>query len=403
MAIIQPFKGWLPKPEKVSKVACPPYDVISTKEAEELAEGNPHSFLHVIRPEIDLPKGTLYYDDAVYQKGAANLKELLKSELYTQEEKPAIYIYQLETESHTQTGVFTCASVQDYNNDVILKHELTRPDKENDRTKHIQVQQAHAEPVMLTFKDSEDVAFQVEKTITTNQPFIEHTDGRGVAHKIWKQFATSDLAKAFAAVDNFYIADGHHRCKAASRVSENLRERDRSFPGEAEYDYFPVVLFPMSQMKILPYNRILITVRKSQAEQLFETFNAKKTDEKAPQKKGYLSVYYKGEWWAIKLPKASGNDVVSNLDASRLQSSILRPIFSIENPRINKNIEFVGGIRGTEELERLVDNGDADLAISMYPTSIDELIKVSDAGDLMPPKSTWFEPKLQSGIIIHTF
>ncbi|WP_340106627.1 DUF1015 domain-containing protein [Rhodohalobacter sp. 8-1] len=403
MAIIQPFKGWLPKPENVSDVACPPYDVLSTKEARELAEGKPNSFLHVIRPEIDLPEGTPYYDDAVYQKGASNLKELLNSEIYTQDEKPAIYIYQLESESHTQTGVFTCASVQDYDNDVILKHELTRPDKENDRTKHIQMQQAHAEPVMLTFKDSEDVKFQIEKTIATNPPHIEHTDERGVVHKIWKQFTTADLAKAFAEVDNFYIADGHHRCKAASRVSENLRERDRSFPGEAEYDYFPVVLFPMSQMKILPYNRVLITVRKSQAEQLFDKFNAKITEEKTPQKKGDLSIYYKGDWWALTLPKASSKDVVANLDATRLQSSILKPIFSIENPRINKNIEFVGGVRGTEELERLVDEGEADLAISMYPTSIEELVEVSDKGELMPPKSTWFEPKLQSGIIIHTF
>jgi uncharacterized protein (DUF1015 family) len=403
MAIIQPFKGWLPKPENVSDVACPPYDVISTKEAEELAEGNPHSFLHIIRPEIDLPQGTLYYDDAVYQKGAANLKNLLNSKIYSQEEKPAIYIYQLESESHTQTGVFTCASIQDYNNDVILKHELTRPDKEQDRTKHIQMQQAHAEPVMLTFKDSEDVAFQIEKIITTNEPFIEHTDKQGVVHKLWKQFASAEMAKAFAEIDNFYIADGHHRCKAASRVSENLRERDRSFPGEAEYDYFPVVLFPMSQMNILPYNRVLITVRKSQAEELFDKFDAEKTEEKTPGKKGDISVYYKGEWWSLSLPEASGKDVVLNLDSARLQNSILKPIFSIENPRINKNIEFVGGSRGTEELERLVDNGDADLAISMYPTSIEELIDVSDKGELMPPKSTWFSPKLQSGLIIHTF
>jgi uncharacterized protein (DUF1015 family) len=403
MAIIQPFKGWLPKPENVSNVACPPYDVISTQEAEEMAKGKPHSFLHVIRPEIDLPEGTLYYDDAVYQKGAANLKNLLNSKIYTQEEKPAIYIYRLESESHTQTGVFTCASVQDYDNDVILKHELTRPDKEQDRTKHIQMQQAHAEPVMLTFKDSEDVSFQIEKIVTTNEPFIEHTDEQGVVHKIWKQYATADMAKAFADVDNFYIADGHHRCKAASRVSENLRERDRSFPGEAEYDYFPVVLFPMSQMNILPYNRVLITVRKSQAEELFDKFDAEKTEEKNPGKKGNISVYYKGEWWSLSLPEASGKDVVSNLDSARLQSSVLKPIFSIENPRINKNIEFVGGSRGTEELERLVDNGDADLAFSMYPTSIDELVDVSDKGELMPPKSTWFSPKLQSGLIIHTF
>jgi len=403
MAIIQPFKGWLPKPEKVSDVACPPYDVISTKEAREMAKDKPNSFLHVVRPEINLPEGTLYYDDAVYQRGAANLKKLLKSNIYEQDEKSAAYIYQLETDSHTQTGVFTCASVQDYNNDVIKKHELTRPDKETDRTKHIQMQQAHAEPVMLTFKDSEDVAFEVEKTVTKEEPYLEHTDENDIVHRIWKLHAATDLAKAFAKIDNFYVADGHHRCKAASRVSENLRERDRSFPGEAEYDYFPVVLFPMSQMKILPYNRVLITVRKSQAEELFETFGAEKSDKKEPEKKGDISVYYKGVWYSLSLPKGKKNDVVSNLDSTRLQSNVLKPIFSIENPRINKNIEFVGGIRGTEELERLVDEGEADLAISMYPTSIEELVEVSDKGELMPPKSTWFEPKLQSGLIIHTF
>lgn len=403
MATIQPFKGWLPKPGQVDQVACPPYDVISTKEAANLAKGKPNSFLHVIRPEIDLPEGTPYYDDAVYQKGAANLKKLLNSDLYSQDDKPAIYIYQLQTSSNTQTGVFTGASVQDYDNNVILKHELTRPDKENDRTKHIQTQRAHAEPVMLTYKDSEDVQFEVEKTIATTPPFIKFEDNQGVAHRVWKQFSTARLVEAFSKVDHLYIADGHHRCKSASRVSANLRERDQSFPGEAEYDYFPVVLFPMSQMKILPYNRIIIRARKSQAEQMFNMFNAVKTDEKSPAKKGDLSIYFDGEWKKLTLPKAKSSDVVSNLDAARLQSKILKPVFGIENPRTNTNVEFIGGIRGTEELERRVDNGDADIAISMYPTSIKELLDVSDAGELMPPKSTWFEPKLKSGIIIHTF
>jgi len=403
MATIHPFKGWLANPDQVDQIACPPYDVISTKEAAEFAESKPNSFLHVIRPEIDLPEGTAYYDDAVYQKGAANLKKLLNSDLYSQDDKPAVYIYQLQTSSHTQTGVFTCASVQDYDNDVILKHELTRPDKENDRTKHIQTQQAHAEPVMLTYKDSEDVQFEVEKTVATNPPFIEHVDELGVAHRIWKLFTTADLVEAFSKVENLYIADGHHRCKSASRVSANLRERDRSFPGEAEYDYFPVVLFPMSQMKILPYNRLILRARKSQAEEMFKKFNAKKTDEKSPGKKGELSVYFDGEWRKLTLPEARTDSVVSNLDAARLQLKILKPIFGIDNPRINTNIEFVGGIRGTEELERRVDSGEADIAISMYPTSIKELVDVSDAGELMPPKSTWFEPKLKSGIIIHTF
>jgi len=403
MATIQPFKGWLLKPGQTDKIACPPYDVMSTEEARTLAENKPDSFLHVIRPEVDLPEGTLYYDDAVYQKGAAKLKKLLNSDLYEQDEKPAVYIYQLEDDSHTQTGVFTCASVQDYNNDVILKHELTRPDKENDRTKHIQTQQAHAEPVMLTYKDSEDVAFQVEKTVATDPPYIEHTDKRGVTHKIWKQFTTVEFVKAFSKVDHFYIADGHHRCKAASRVSENLRERDRSFPGEAKYDYFPVVLFPMSQMNILPYNRMIIHARKSQAEDLFNKFSANKTSERSPGKKGDISLYFKEEWRKITLPEADEKSVVSSLDVARLQRFVLGPVFDIHNPRTNNNVDFVGGIRGTEELESRVDSGEADLAISMYPTSIEELVTVSDAGELMPPKSTWFEPKLQSGMIIHTF
>lgn len=403
MATIQPFKGWLPKPDQVDQVACPPYDVMSTKEARHLAENKPTSFLHIVRPEVDLPDGTPYYDDAVYQKGAANLKTLLSSDLYAQDEKPAIYIYQLEDDSHTQTGVFTCASVQDYDNDVILKHELTRPDKENDRTKHIQTQQAHAEPVMLTYKDSEDVAFQVEKTIATDPPFIEHTDARGVTHKIWKQFTTVEFVKAFSKIEKFYIADGHHRCKSASRVSENLRERDRSFPGEAEYDYFPVVLFPMSQMRILPYNRVIIHARKNQAEDLFNRMSAVKKDRKTPDKKGDICVYFKNDWYTITLPEAKEKSVVSGLDAARLQRFILGPVFDIHDPRTNTNIEFVGGIRGTDELENRVDSGEADLAISMYPTSIEELVDVSDAGELMPPKSTWFEPKLQSGMIVHTF
>jgi uncharacterized protein (DUF1015 family) len=210
----------------------------------------------VIRPEIDLPDETSIYDDSVYEKGAENLKRLLGSDLYKQDEKHAIYIYQLETGNHKQTGVFTCASVQDYDNDVILKHELTRPDKEDDRTRHILTQQAHAEPVMLTFRDTADISFHIEKLTLTQPPFIEHEGGGGVTHRIWKTFSTVDFVEGFAKIPNFYIADGHHRCKSASRVAGALREKDNSHPGEKEYDYFPVVLFPMDQMKILPYNRV---------------------------------------------------------------------------------------------------------------------------------------------------
>ena len=403
MAIIHPFKGWHPKPEHVDKIACPPYDVMDTQEAVKIANNNPHNFLHVIRPEIDLPDNTPFNSNEVYEKGAENLKSLLNSEYMEQDEKPSIYIYQLETKSHTQTGIFTCASVQDYDNDVILKHELTRPDKEDDRTRHILTQQAHAEPVMFTYKDSENISFLVEKTTLTQPPFIEHTADDGVIHKLWKTDKPVNFVEAFAKLENLYIADGHHRCKSASRVSETLRKQDNSFPGEAEYDYFPVVLFPMSQMKILPYNRIIKTVTSDQFDKLKESFNLQKTEVKSPEIKGNISIYYEGVWWKTSLPELDGDSAVSTLDAARLQKLILEPVFDIQDIRTDDNIAFVGGSRGTDELEKLVDKKKADLAISMYPTGIDELVEVSDRGELMPPKSTWFEPKVKSGTIVHTF
>ena len=403
MAIIHPFKGWLPKPEHVDEIASPPYDVINTGEAAELAVGKPNSFLHVIRPEIDLSDDISIYDDKVYKKGAENLKQLLQSPLMEQDAQNSVYIYRMTTSDHTQTGVFTCASVQDYDNDVILKHELTRPDKEDDRTKHILTQQAHAEPVMLTFKDTADVAFLIEKSTVTQPPVLEHKGEGGVLHQVWRAKAPAEFVEAFSKVENLYVADGHHRCKSASRVAEALRAEDNSYPGEAEYDYFPVVLFPMEQMRILPYNRVIKKVSDEQVQALKTTFGLKPSLIKSPEKKGIISVYFDGQWWEMKLPAGEAGDVVSGLDAARLQDHILEPVFGIENPRTDENISFVGGIRGTEELEKLVDAGKADLAISMYPTSIKELVDVSDAGELMPPKSTWFEPKIKSGLIIHTF
>ncbi|TVQ00539.1 MAG: DUF1015 domain-containing protein [Balneolaceae bacterium] len=403
MAIIHPFKGWLPVSEKVDEVACVPYDVINTEEATVLAEGKPDSFLHVIRPEIDVSSGTYIYDDAVYNKGAENLKRLLTSGIYTQDEKNAIYLYQLETTSHTQTGVFTCASVQDYDNDVILKHELTRPDKEDDRTRHILTQQAHAEPVMLTFQDTSDITFHIEKLTLTQPPMIEHIGEGGVIHRIWRTYDTVDFVEGFSTIPNFYVADGHHRCKSASRVAEILRNERNSRPGEEEFEYFPVVLFPMDQMKIMPYNRVLKNVSPEAINLLIEKFGAVKTDQKEPWEKGMVCFYYDGIWRLMKLPEAADESIVSGLDVSLLQNHILEPLFGIKNPRIDENISFVGGIRGTTELEKLVNNRVYDIAFSMYPTSIRELIEVSDHGELMPPKSTWFEPKIKSGLIVHTF
>ncbi len=403
MATIHPFRGWLPKAEFADEVACVPYDVISTEEAAEMAEDKPNSFLHVIRPEIDLPEGTPFYDDSVYAKGAENLKKLLSPDLFYQDEKPAIYLYQLETENHRQTGVFTCASVQDYDEDTILKHELTRPDKEDDRTRHILTQSAHAEPVMLTFRDTEDIAFLVEKTTITQPPLIEHEGEGGVIHRIWKTFSTADFVEKFASIEKLYVADGHHRCKSASRVAGELRAQKKSFPGEEEFEYFPVVLFPMDQMRILPYNRVIKSVTAGQWDELRKRFSLEKSAVKEPAINGSISVYYSGEWWSMSLPDPESGSVVDTLDVARLQNGVLEPVFGIKNPRTDENISFVGGIRGTKELEKLVDAGKVELAFSMYPTSIQELLDVSDKGELMPPKSTWFEPKIKSGFIIHTF
>ncbi len=403
MAIIHPFKGWLPKPDKASEISCVPYDVINTKEALQMAQGKPESFLHVIRPEIDLPAGTPFNADEVYEKGAENLRNLLESESMLQDENQSFYIYQLETKDRKQTGIFTCVSVEDYDNDVILKHELTRPDKEDDRTRHILTQSAHAEPVMLTFRDTTDVSSLMEKEMITSPPFIEFQSDDGVWHRIWKMEAKADLSEAFSEIPKLYVADGHHRCKSASRAAEELREKHSTHPGEAEFEYFPAVLFPIDQMKILPYNRVIKSISENQFNQLKKQFTLSEGANATPAKKGDVSIYYAGHWYGMTLPQPKKKDAVSSLDASRLQNSILSPIFDIKNPRTDANIDFVGGIRGTSELEKRVDQGDVDLAFSMYPTSIEELVHVSDEGLLMPPKSTWFEPKLRSGLIIHTF
>ena len=404
MAIIHPFKGWLPQPELADQLVCVPYDVISTEEAAEMAEGKPDSFLHVIRPEIDLPDGTPFNHDSVYEKGAENLKRLLGSDLFTQDQQNTIYIYQLEAENHIQTGLFTCASVEDYDNDVILKHELTRPDKEDDRTRHILTQQAHAEPVMLTFRDTAEVGSLIAGITDGQPPLIEHRGEGDVIHRLWRTDSVIEFVEAFASIPSLYVADGHHRCKSASRAAEEMRKKsDNQSVGIREFEFFPVVLFPMNQMRILPYNRVLKQVSDALFAQLKEEYHLTGTEQKTPVEKGTVSLYFKGEWWAMKLPEPAGNSTVDSLDVARLQNGILKPLFGIENPRTDANIAFVGGIRGTSELEKLVDKGEADLAVSMFPTSIEELVAVSDQGELMPPKSTWFEPKIKSGFVVHTF
>ncbi|MEM6647281.1 MAG: DUF1015 family protein [Bacteroidota bacterium] len=402
MAVLHPFRALRPQPGVVEAVASVPYDVINTAEARAMAEGNPLSFLHVIRPEIDLPEGTDEHDDAVYAKGAENLAAFAASEQFVEEDAPSLYVYRLIMDGRSQTGVFGCVAVSDYDTDVILKHEKTRPDKEDDRTRHLLTQQAHAEPVMLTFRDDAAVAALIAEAVAT-APLYNFAADDGVQHTVWRVADPSQWVAAFEAIPAIYVADGHHRCKAASRAAEAYREQGQA---SDEVGFFPAVLFPMGDMEILAYNRIIKRLPDGGAAflaQLRKRMTVTPTDQPTPATPGTIGVLVDGQWYRAELPASASDRVVDALDVARLGEHILEPLLSITNPRTDPNIGFVGGIRGIGELERLVASGAADLAIAMYPTQIEELLDVSDAGELMPPKSTWFEPKLRSGLLVHRF
>tara|TARA_R110002096_G_scaffold326134_1_gene520027 strand:- start:10590 stop:11801 length:1212 start_codon:yes stop_codon:yes gene_type:complete len=402
MALIKPFQAWRPAASKVQDIVCVPYDVITTKDALELSKGKPLSFLHVIRPEIDLPADISIYHTSVYSKGRESLQKLLNAGHFIQEEQDSLYIYRLVWNGRAQSGVFGCVSVKEYENDIILKHELTRPDKEDDRTKHITTQEAHAEPVMLTFDDTKDITGLMVQA-QENDPIYDITTEDGVQHSIWKIDDASTFQQAFDSIPSLYIADGHHRCASAARTAREIASQNPTHTGEENYNYFPAVLFPMQQMEILSYNRVIFQLPDNFFERLSSSFMVTPSTESVPQKKGSICIYYDGRWYALDLPASQKSDSASALDVSRLQEFILAPLLGITNQRTDKNIDFVGGIKSTLELEHLVDSESAQLAFSMYPTNIKELITVSDDGLLMPPKSTWFEPKLRSGFLIHTF
>mgnify|MGYP005848801201 CR=1 FL=1 len=403
MAIIHPFKAWRPDPQEVTEISSVPYDVISTEEAHQLAGNKPKSFIHVVRPEIDLPENVDIYDDSVYEKGAENLQRLMEEGHLKQDEASSLYIYRLSKGDSSQTGIFGCVSVEDYDNDVILKHELTRPAKEDDRTRHILTQSAHAEPVMMTYKDTAEIGLMTKEIINNAEPIYNFEDESGVRHTLWNIKSPQPFERAFGDIPNFYIADGHHRCKSASRVAEKFREQNSNHTGNEEYNFFPAVLFPVNEMNILPYNRILHDVSNEQWKKLTDKFELREDASSEPAEKGKVAIYRDGKWWGLQLPEKEQPNSVEKLDVARLQEYILQPIFGIEDQRKDKNLDFVGGIRGIGELEQRVDSGEVDMAISMYPTSIKELIEVSDEGRLMPPKSTWFEPKIRSGILVHSF
>lgn len=406
MAVIHPFRALRPPAERVSLVASPPYDVVNTAEARSLAEGNPFSFLHVSRPEIGMPEGTDLHSDAVYGRAAENFERLTRECPLTMEETPSLYLYRLIMGEHEQIGLAACCSVDEYDRDLIRKHERTRRDKEDDRTRHMLTLQAQTGPVFLTYRASRAIDTMVMET-TLAEALYDFTAPDGVQHTVWRVPDAVRFVEAFREVPFLYIADGHHRAASASRARADLRERSFGHTGDEEYNFFLAVIFPDDQLQILPYNRIVRDLNGLSPEEFFaavsEKFDFHRDAPPTPPAPGQWSMYLGGRWHGLTLKKGvpAATDAVSALDVSRLQDHLLDPILGIKDVRTDKRIDFVGGIRGTAELERLVDEGQAAVAFSLYPTTVEDLIKVSDAGGIMPPKSTWFEPKLRDGILIH--
>src|SRR5512138_3918921 len=404
MATLKPFRALRPPAALAARVASPPYDVVSTREARALAAGNPDSFLRVSRPEIDLPDGTDEHADAVYAKGAENLAELRRRGVLREDPEPRLYVYAQRMGAHRQTGLVACVSVEEYDADVVKKHEKTRADKEDDRVRHIDTLGAHDEPVFLTYRSSADLDAVVAE-VTAGAPEYDLTTADGVQHRLWvvSWAVASRIEAMFRGVPALYVADGHHRSAAASRVHTARRGK----PGD--HAQFLAVVFPHDQMQILAYNRLVRDAKGRSPEALLgvlrEVMDVEPAAAPQPPTPRSFGVFAAGRWWLARVRKGSYDaaDPVASLDCSLCQDQILAPIFGIADPRRDKNVDFVGGIRGAAELEQRVKVEGWSMALHLYPTRIEELLAVSDAGKLMPPKSTWFEPKLRSGLFIHAF
>jgi uncharacterized protein (DUF1015 family) len=403
MSGLYPFTALRPDARVASRVASVPYDVVNAEEARALAEGNPLSFLHVTRSEIDLPVGTNAYDASVYAKATSNFERLKTDAPFVTDAEPSLYMYRLRMGSHEQIGLAGCFSVDDYDRGLIKKHEKTRKDKEDDRTRHITELRAQTGLVFLTYRAS-DAVHGITPRVTNKAPLYDFVAPDGVAHTVW-QVTGADregLVAAFAALDALYIADGHHRAASASRVCEAMRAAGTS---GTDSDRFAAVAFPDDQMQILPYNRVLKDLAGHTPASFLSALRAVGSVHEgstSPDRPGEVSVLIAGKWYALHLPQPGpGASHADGLDVEVLQQRVLQPILKVDDPRTDKRIDFVGGIRGTVELERLVRSGQAAVAFSMYPVSIGDLMNIADAGGIMPPKSTWFEPKLRDGLLIH--
>ena len=410
MPLIRPLAGLRPQPEYAADVIAPPYDVLNTEEARLRAEGRPWSFLHISKPEIDLPPNTDPYSDAVYAKGRENLHKMLNAGILKPDAQPHYYLYRLTMGNHQQTGLVAVANVTDYDNNRIRKHELTRPDKEDDRVRQIDALNAQTGPVFLTYKHHPSMDDLI-KTLTTSSPIVNITADDGIVHTLWivdNPAHIDTITTTFDNMDCLYIADGHHRSAAASRVAALRRGNNSQHTGEEAYNYFLTVIFPDNQMQILDYNRVARDLNglstSAFLERLTQNFDVESRSQATkPQKNGEFGMYLEGQWYQLTLhaDKIPTHDPVARLDVSLLTEYLLNPLLGITDPRRDKRIDFVGGIRGLTELEKRVNSREMAVAFALYPTEMSALMAVADAQQIMPPKSTWFEPKLADGLVSH--
>lgn len=402
---IRPFQALRPTPETAPRVASVPYDVVDTAEARALADGNPDSFLHVIRPEIDLPEGSDPHAPVVYAQAVDALNQLRARAVMVREREPSLYLYRQVMGEHAQTGLVACCHVQDYDAGLIKRHEKTRQEKEEDRTRHVLTLGANAGPVFLTYRDEPGVDALVAAA-TAEAPLMDLTSDDGVQHTVWRVSDPAGLVAAIAAVPCAYVADGHHRSAAAARAARERQAANAGHTGEEEYNWFLTVLFPASQLNILPYNRCVVDLNGLTPEAFLEAvrsrFEVTPTTTPAPAEGRRACMYLAGSWYALAWQPAADADPVARLDVSVLQDCLLDPVLGIDDPRTNERISFVGGIRGTAELAARVDSGRDGVAFSMFPVTVEEMMAIADADAIMPPKSTWFEPKLRSGLLVHT-
>ncbi len=412
MPVLKPFKGYRANPELADKVACRPYDVLSSEEAREEAKGNPYSFLHVIKSEIDLPEGIDIHTQQVYDKAIENMKKFIAEKTLIQDSKPCYYVYAQTMFGKTQYGIVGGASIEDYENNLIKKHELTRPDKEEDRMIHIRETNFNAEPVFFAFPDNKELDLIIED-VTLVEPEFDFIAPDGIGHHLWVIDNEAKVERIEYLFKNeipcLYVADGHHRTAAAARVGAEKRAKNPKHTGSEEYNFFLSVNFPASQLRIIDYNRLLKDINGLSANELIEKLKVgfdvelKGSEEYRPTKLHNFSMYLEGQWYSLTAKAGTFDDKnpIGVLDVTILTQQVLDPIINIGDLRTSKRIDFVGGIRGLGELKKRVDSGEMKCAFALYPVSMKQLMDIADTGNIMPPKTTWFEPKLRSGLVLH--